>query len=227
MGVLTGQIRKDDPRGKNAWPKPPLLAVIIWRPVPPIDAHQSVAILLASSSAFVQVESHHMKYISTRGGMQPQSFSDILLMGLAPDGGLALPESYPQISRSQLDAWRGLSYAELAFEIIRLFATDIPEADLKDIVSRTYTAAVFGSEAITPVKRLSDGLVILELSNGPTLAFKDMAMQLLGNLFEYVLAKKASRSTSWVPPPATPAAPPNMPCAASRASACSCSARMA
>ncbi len=137
-----------------------------------------------------QVDQLIMKYISTRGGMQPQSFSDILLMGLAPDGGLALPESYPQISRSQLDAWRGLSYAELAFEIIRLFATDIPEADLKDIVTRTYTAAVFGSEAITPVKRLSDGLVILELSNGPTLAFKDMAMQLLGNLFEYVLGKK-------------------------------------
>ena len=131
-----------------------------------------------------------MRYISTRGGMQPQAFSDTILMGLAPDGGLALPESYPQVGRKELDAWRQLSYADLAFEVIRLFATDIPEADLKDIVSRTYTAAVYGSADITPVKRLHDGLVILELSNGPTLAFKDMAMQFLGNLFEYVLAKK-------------------------------------
>lgn len=131
-----------------------------------------------------------MRYISTRGGMEPRSFSDILLMGLAPDGGLAMPESYPQISRSQLDAWRGLSYADLAFEIIRLFATDIPEQDLKQLVAKAYSADVFGSADITPVKQLKDGLVVLELSNGPTLAFKDMAMQLLGNLFEYVLAKK-------------------------------------
>ncbi|MBI3144627.1 MAG: threonine synthase [Pseudogulbenkiania sp.] len=134
-----------------------------------------------------------MHYISTRGGMQPLSFSDTILMGLAPDGGLALPERYPQVSREQLDAWRGLSYAELAFEVIRLFATDIPETDLKDILDRTYTADVYGSAEITPVKRLSDGLVILELSNGPTLAFKDMAMQFLGNLFEYVLAKKGEQ----------------------------------
>ncbi len=134
-----------------------------------------------------------MKYISTRGGMAPLSFSDTILMGLAPDGGLALPESYPQVGRAQLDAWRDLSYAELAFEIIRLFATDIPQDDLKAILDRTYTAEVYGSEAITPVKRLHDGLVILELSNGPTLAFKDMAMQFLGNLFEYVLAKKGEQ----------------------------------
>ncbi|MDC7700610.1 threonine synthase [Vogesella indigofera] len=134
-----------------------------------------------------------MRYISTRGGMAPLEFSDTILMGLAPDGGLALPESYPQITRAQLDAWRGLSYAELAFEIISLFATDIPAADLKDILDRTYTAEVYGSEVITPVKRLHDGLVILELSNGPTLAFKDMAMQFLGNLFEYVLAKKGEQ----------------------------------
>ncbi|MCW3480486.1 threonine synthase [Neisseriaceae bacterium JH1-16] len=131
-----------------------------------------------------------MRYISTRGGLEPAAFSDILLMGLAPDGGLALPESYPQIDRATLNAWRGLSYPELAFEILSRFADDIPEADLKDIVNRTYTAAAFGSAEITPVKRLKDGLVILELSNGPTLAFKDMAMQLLGNLFEYVLTQR-------------------------------------
>jgi len=134
-----------------------------------------------------------MKYISTRGGMAPLSFSDTILMGLAPDGGLALPENYPQVGRAQLDAWRDLSYAELAFEIISLFATDIPQDDLKAMLARTYTAEVYGSEAITPVKRLHDGLVILALSNGPTLAFKDMAMQFLGNLFEYVLAKKGEQ----------------------------------
>ncbi len=131
-----------------------------------------------------------MKYISTRGQMAPLAFSDTILMGLAPDGGLALPESYPQIDRATLNAWRGLSYADLAFEILSLFATDIPPADLKAMLDRTYTREVFGSEAITPVKTLHDGLKILELSNGPTLAFKDMAMQFLGQLFEYVLAQR-------------------------------------
>lgn len=131
-----------------------------------------------------------MNYLSTRGGMAPLAFSDTILMGLAPDGGLALPERYPQVSPEQLAAWRTLSYAELAFQIIRLFATDIPEADLKAMLARTYTAATFGSADITPLTRLSDGLGILELSNGPTLAFKDMAMQFLGQLFEYVLAQK-------------------------------------
>ncbi|RQW23919.1 threonine synthase [Rhodobacteraceae bacterium CH30] len=131
-----------------------------------------------------------MKYISTRGQMAPLEFSDTILMGLAPDGGLALPQSYPQIDRATLDAWRGLSYADLAFEILSLFATDIPPADLKTMLDRTYTREVFGTEAITPVKTLHDGLKILELSNGPTLAFKDMAMQFLGQLFEYVLAKR-------------------------------------
>lgn len=131
-----------------------------------------------------------MKYISTRGGMAPQSFSDILLMGLAPDGGLVMPVEYPHVSPEQLETWRTLSYPELAYEIISLFATDIPAQDLKDIVARTYTAECFGTETITPVRRLHDGVVIQALSNGPTLAFKDMAMQFLGNMFEYVLAKK-------------------------------------
>jgi threonine synthase len=130
-----------------------------------------------------------MNYISTRGGMTPRSFCEILLMGLAPDGGLVMPESYPVITPARLDAWRGLSYPELAFEILSLFADDIPPADLRAIVNRSYRAEVFGSEEITPLKRLSDGVAILELSNGPTLAFKDMAMQLLGNLFEYVLSR--------------------------------------
>ncbi len=131
-----------------------------------------------------------MKYISTRGETAPQTFSQALLMGLAPDGGLILPESYPHISAATLETWRDLSYAELAFQIISLFATDIPAADLRKIVNQTYTAEVFGSADITPVRRLHDGILIQGLSNGPTLAFKDMAMQLLGNLFEYVLARE-------------------------------------
>ncbi|MCE1180746.1 MAG: threonine synthase [Rhodocyclales bacterium] len=138
-----------------------------------------------------------MRYLSTRGQSAPQAFCDILLGGLAPDGGLYLPEAYPQITRAELDAWRQLSYADLAYEILSKFITDIPPADLKAIVAKTYTAEVYrftrngGNAAeITPLTKLEDGLYTQELSNGPTLAFKDMAMQLLGNLFEYVLDQR-------------------------------------
>ncbi len=138
-----------------------------------------------------------MNYISTRGGpfdgAADAGFLDILLEGLAPDGGLAMPDHYPQIDADTLDAWRYLSYGELAFEVVRRFATDIPLADLRGIVLRTYTPEVFGSREITPLVSLAavaPGLHLLDLSNGPTLAFKDLAMQLLGNLFEYALAKK-------------------------------------
>ncbi|MBU0688219.1 MAG: threonine synthase [Gammaproteobacteria bacterium] len=138
-----------------------------------------------------------MKYISTRGNAPAKTFTEILLGGLAPDGGLYLPEQYPQVTREELDAWRTLSYADLAFEVLSKFATDIPAADLKAIVSKTYTAEVYSNGRpdsnaadITPLRKLSEGVFIQELSNGPTLAFKDMAMQLLGNLFEYALAKQ-------------------------------------
>ena len=131
-----------------------------------------------------------MKYISPRGATDRKTFGEVLLMGLAPDGGLMLPEHYPQIDRATLDKWRGLAYADLAFEIMRLFATDIPEGDLRAIINRTYTAEAFGNAEITPVRTLSDGLKIQALSNGPTLAFKDMAMQFLGNAFEYVLKRE-------------------------------------
>ncbi|CAL94697.1 threonine synthase [Azoarcus olearius] len=148
-----------------------------------------------------------MKYISTRGHAgQPANpeFCDILLGGLAPDGGLYLPETYPQVTRAELDAWRKLSYADLAFAILSKFITDIPAADLKAICDKTYTADVYrhvragdNPADITPVHWLEKDAAgkgsfgLLELSNGPTLAFKDMAMQLLGNLFEYVLAKRS------------------------------------
>lgn len=136
-----------------------------------------------------------MQYISTRGKTAPMQFSDVLLMGLAPDGGLMLPESYPQIDDSTLTKWRALNYPDLAFEIMQLFATDIPKADLKALIDKTYTVKAFGNEEITPVRTLKDGIKILELSNGVTLAFKDIAMQFLGNAFEYVLKQKNERLT--------------------------------
>ena len=138
-----------------------------------------------------------MKYISTRGGAAPQAFCDILLGGLAPDGGLYLPEAYPQVSAAELAEWRELPYHALALRILQKFVDDIPACDLKTLVDRTYTAQTYrhcrpGRDAsdITPLTTLEPGFHLLELSNGPTLAFKDMAMQLLGNLFEYVLAKR-------------------------------------
>ncbi|MBI1888274.1 MAG: threonine synthase [Nitrosomonadales bacterium] len=130
-----------------------------------------------------------MKYTSTRGGMVAKPFTEILLGGLADDGGLAVPDHYPKLSQADLQAMRGMNYRELAFEVISRFATDIPADDLKAIINKTYTAKTFGSEEITPVTTLEPGLHILGLSYGPTLAFKDVAMQLLGNLFEYALAK--------------------------------------
>ncbi len=134
-----------------------------------------------------------MRYISTRGGMEPRPFSAILLDALAPDGGLAVPEAYPAFSTSDLARLRRLSYPGLAFEILSRYADDIPRADLKMIVERTYTAAVFGSDDITPVTTLEPGLHLLRVSNGPTLAFKDIALQLLGALFEYEIGKRGAR----------------------------------
>jgi threonine synthase len=138
-----------------------------------------------------------MKYISTRGNAPTKSFTEILLGGLAPDGGLYLPESYPKVSRAELDEWRQFSYADLAFAILSKFADDIPTDDLKAICEKTYTAEAYSNARadsntceIAPLRTLEPGLHLLELSNGPTLAFKDMAMQLLGNLFEYALAKQ-------------------------------------
>ena len=136
------------------------------------------------------------RYISTRGDVAPQGFCDILLGGLAPDGGLYLPEDYPQVA-DRLSKWRDLSYAELAFEILSLYIDDIPPADLKAICNKTYTAQIYRfsrdpakAKDIVPLTTLEPNFHLLELSNGPTLAFKDMAMQLLGNLFEYVLARR-------------------------------------
>ena len=131
-----------------------------------------------------------MRYLSTRGHADRKQFCEILLEGLAPDGGLYLPEHYPQVDDATLTKWRGLSYADLAFEVLSLYIDDIPAADLKAICAKTYTEEVFGTLQIVPLRKLEDGLYLEALSNGPTLAFKDMAMQLLGNLFEYELARR-------------------------------------
>jgi threonine synthase len=130
-----------------------------------------------------------MLYVSTRtGGENPASkkrFTEILLEGLAADGGLYVPEAFP---RADLAAWRSLSYPDLAYAILSQFMDDVP--DLEKLVRKTYTREIFGSDDITPLKTLEPGLHVLGLSNGPTLAFKDLALQLLGNLFEFELKKE-------------------------------------
>ncbi|MDI1339000.1 threonine synthase [Polaromonas sp.] len=135
-----------------------------------------------------------MRYLSTRGHADRKQFCEILLEGLAPDGGLYLPETYPQVDAATLEKWRAVyrdsGYADLAFEVLSLYIDDIPAADLKTLCRKTYTEQVFGTPEIVPLRQLEPGLYLEALSNGPTLAFKDMAMQLLGNLFEYELARR-------------------------------------
>ncbi len=141
-----------------------------------------------------------MRYLSTRGHADRPQFCDILLEGLAPDGGLYLPESYPQLDASALtrlrQVWQSQGYAALAFEVLSLYIDDIPTSDLQALCRKTYTPEVFGTPEIVPLKPLQAAeqaqpkMYLEALSNGPTLAFKDMAMQLLGNLFEYELARR-------------------------------------
>ncbi len=130
-----------------------------------------------------------MLFHSTRGGDRDLPFSKTVLAGLARDGGLILPDSIPDLS-GNFDFMKRCCYSDLAYEIISKFATDIPEADLRDIINRSY--ATFRTKDVTPVVKLGD-LHILELFHGPTFAFKDLALQFLGNLFEYVLEKEGGR----------------------------------
>ena len=125
-----------------------------------------------------------MRYVSTRGGAAPTRFTELLLEGLAADGGLYVPEVVPQV---RLEELRGLDYPSLARAILSLYMDDVP--DLGEIIDRTYSAKVFGSVDVTPLKTLEPGFYLLGLSQGPTLAFKDLALQLLGALFESSLAK--------------------------------------
>ncbi|MEY4295632.1 MAG: hypothetical protein RLY82_1320 [Pseudomonadota bacterium] len=138
-----------------------------------------------------------MKYLSTRADSNSadrKQFCEILLEGLAPDGGLYLPESYPKLTTNDLAnlrrIWSEKGYADLAFAILSLYIDDIPSADLLTLCRKTYTEQVYGTKDIVPLKQLEDGFYLEALSNGPTLAFKDMAMQLLGNLFEYELSRR-------------------------------------
>lgn len=133
-----------------------------------------------------------MRYLSTRGGISPVRFKDAVMMGLADDGGLLLPESIPVFSADELESWRTLTYPQLAFNVISRFVDDIPAADLKGLIDRSY--ATFSHPEVTPVVQ-KDGVYILELFHGVTLAFKDVALQFLGNLFEYILHERNERLT--------------------------------
>jgi threonine synthase len=137
-----------------------------------------------------------IRYVSTRGGGSPRSFSDILLSGTAPDGGLYVPESWPALSHDALERMHGRAYADIALEVIRPFVgADIAEKDLAAIVADTYGAATFDHTAVAPLVQLGPGAWLLELYRGPTFSFKDYAMQLLGRLFACVLARQQRRVT--------------------------------
>ena len=133
-----------------------------------------------------------MKYISTRGGCPPQNFEEVLLTGLAPDGGLFVPQNLPKLSNTDIESLRSLSYSDLAIEIISPFiGGEIPAEDLQKIIIGSYSG--FGHPEIAPLKQLSEGEYLLELYHGPTLAFKDFALQVLGRLLNYVLSKTKKR----------------------------------
>ena len=130
-----------------------------------------------------------MQYVSTRGGVQGLSFCDAVMMGLADDGGLLVPETIPNVSKD-LPQLAGKSYLDLAAYVMGQFIDDIPKAELRSIIERSYET--FGDSAVTPLVEVGD-MHVLELFHGPTLAFKDVALQFLGNVFEYVLNKKGGR----------------------------------
>ena len=135
-----------------------------------------------------------LKYVSTRGEAPVLAFDDVLLAGLAEDGGLYVPESWPQFSADELSAMAGLSYAEIAYRVIRPFiAGAIPDSDLENMIEETY--AGFGHSAVAPMKQIGQNEWLMELFHGPTLAFKDFALQLVGRMFAHVLAARGERVT--------------------------------
>lgn len=145
------------------------------------------------------------RYISTRGhgtskskveGTTPKSFEDVLLAGLAPDGGLYVPESWPTLDHKMLERFSGLPYATVAAQVMLPFIGDsIPHADFQKILAETYAGDVFDHASVTPLVQVSPNIWLMEHFHGPTLAFKDVALQLLGRLFDYVLEKKKQRVT--------------------------------
>ena len=133
-----------------------------------------------------------MRYISTRGQAPALNFEDVLLAGLASDGGLYVPENLPRFTQEQIASWAGLPYHELAFNVMRPFVTgSIPDADFKQILQDTY--GVFEHKAVAPLRQLDSNEWVMELFHGPTLAFKDFALQLLGRLLDYFLVKRGER----------------------------------
>ncbi len=134
-----------------------------------------------------------IKYISTRGGGEPQTFEQVLLTGLAPDGGLYVPESWPQIDVAGL---KGKSYTEIAEIVMYPFVEGcIPRDDFRTMITETYAIDIFRDKDVVPLHRIEDNLYALELFHGPTIAFKDVALQLLGRLFDYVLKKRNEKVT--------------------------------
>jgi threonine synthase len=131
-----------------------------------------------------------MRYISTRGGIPPVSFREAVTMGLATDGGLLLPASIPAVDRGTLQGWQPLSFQELAQAVMSLFIDDIPPADIAAIINNSYRT--FSHPEITPLVQVGP-IHILELFHGPTLAFKDVALQFLGNIFEYILLQNGGK----------------------------------
>ncbi len=132
-----------------------------------------------------------MFYKSTRGDLEV-SFCDSVLWGLTPEGGLIVPKNFPRYSKERLNLMKNMNYNDLALNIMTDFIDDIPKSDLKVLIDKSYSKKLFGSGAITPVTKIGNDEYILELYNGPTLAFKDVALQFLGNVFEYVLDKNKS-----------------------------------
>ncbi|MDH4562011.1 threonine synthase [Pseudomonas sp. BN411] len=133
-----------------------------------------------------------MRYISTRGQAPALNFEDVLLAGLASDGGLYVPENLPRFTQEEIASWAGLPYHELAFRVMRPFVTgSIADADFKKILEETYGA--FAHNAVAPLRQLNGNEWVLELFHGPTLAFKDFALQLLGRLLDHVLSKRGER----------------------------------
>ncbi|MBP5640120.1 MAG: hypothetical protein J6X55_11620, partial [Victivallales bacterium] len=131
------------------------------------------------------------KYISTRGNVSGLNFKDAVMMGLADDGGLLLPAEIPHIDSDTLKRWKALSYPELAYEVMSPFIGDaVPADDLKVLVNRSYST--FTAKEVVPVRRVGD-VFITELFHGPTLAFKDIALQFLGNMFEYILKQTGGK----------------------------------
>jgi hypothetical protein len=162
-----------------------------------------------------------MLYLSTRGHPDRKRFCEILLEGLAPDGGLYLPESYPQVDAATLQRWRGLPYHELAFEILSLYIDDIPADDLRALCAKTYTAEVFGSPAIVPLKKLEDGCSSRPCPTARRWPSRTWRCSCWATCSSTNWPAAASRSTSWARPPATPAARPSTRCGQEAASASS------